>query len=63
MTLKSFLSAKNAFFGLGAYFCTGISTIGLFPLRLHVLYLSFYTAINSNLSLNSGTELWLGQIQ
>jgi len=47
----------------------GISIIGLFPLFYdrtvsgfigHAIFGS--TALNSNLSLNTGTELWLGQV-
>jgi len=39
MTLKSFISAKkNAFFRPGSLFCTGISIIGPFPLRLYCVW-------------------------
>jgi len=65
MTLKSFFfQQKRLFSAWERIFYTGISIIGLFPLRLYCIWAYrschfWLTALNSNLSLNSSTELWL----
>jgi len=68
MTLKSFLSAKNAFFRPGSVFFVPVSlslTFFLYDYTVSKLIgraIFGSTALNLNLSLNSGIKPWLGQI-
>jgi len=69
MTLKRFFFNKKVFFDLKAYFLVPVSLLLAFfcndctVSELMKLAIFGSTALNTNLSLNSGTELWLGQIQ